>query len=169
MSKQMGLLATGALLALGFLAAAGRADEEKVPLDKLPRAVLDAVKARFPDAKLVEADKETEDGKTTYEVVIKNKDQKIDVQLSPDGEIIALEKTIDVKDLPRAVAKALEDKYPGATYKTVEEIIKVKGKEEKLDCYEVSLVTAEKKKYEVQISSEGKITKTEEIKAKEKD
>ena len=29
------------------------ADEEKVPLDKLPKAVLDAVKAKFPGAELL--------------------------------------------------------------------------------------------------------------------
>jgi hypothetical protein len=30
-----------------------RADEVKVPLDKMPKAVLEAVKKRFPTAKLV--------------------------------------------------------------------------------------------------------------------
>ena len=48
-------------------------DEEKVALDKLPKTVVDAVKVRFPDAELKEASKETEKGKTTYEVGIVNK------------------------------------------------------------------------------------------------
>ena len=40
------------------------ADEEKIPLDKLPKAVVEAVKKRFPKAEMKEASKEIEDGKT---------------------------------------------------------------------------------------------------------
>jgi len=145
-----------------------RADEEKVPLDKLPKAVVDAVKARFPDAKLVSAEKETEDGKTVYEVAITNKDQKIEVTLTPEGEITEIEKVIAAKDLPEKVSKALEAKYPKADYKMIEEVIKVEKKQEKLAYYEVLLVTADKKKLEVSVTPDGKITK-EEDKSKEKD
>ena len=144
-----------------------RADEEKVPLDKLPKVVVDAVKARFSDAKLLSAEKETEDGKTVYEVVIQNKDQKIEVTLTPQGEITEIEKQIKAKDLPTKVAKALEDKYPKATYKVIEEVIKVEKKKEQAPYYEVLLVTADKKKLEVVLTADGKITK-EEDKSKEK-
>lgn len=143
------------------------ADEEKVPLDKLPKAVLDAVKARFPEAKLVAAEKETEDGKTLYEVAITDKEQKIDVTVV-DGKIVEIEKQITAKDLPKAITAALEAKYPKATYKIIEEIIKVKDGVEKLEYYEVLLVTAEKKKLEVVLALDGKITK-EEDKSKEKE
>ena len=38
---------------LGLFGTRGaRADEEKVPLDKVPKEVMEAVKARFPGAKL---------------------------------------------------------------------------------------------------------------------
>jgi uncharacterized membrane protein YkoI len=135
--------------------------EESVPLDKVPKPVLDAVKARFKDAKLTEASKETEDGKLVYEVTVNDKGQHIDVTLTPDGEIVLIEKTIAAKDLPKPVTKALEEKYAKATYKIVEEIIKVEKKEEKLAYYEVLLVTADKKKLEVEVSAEGKIIKVE--------
>ena len=81
--------------------------------------------------------------------------------LTPEGEILLIEKTIPAKDLPKPVAKTLEEKYPKATYKIVEEIIKLQKKEEKLAYYEVLLVTAEKKKLEVEVSAEGKIIKVE--------
>lgn len=145
-----------------------RADEEKVPLDKLPEAVVKAVKARFPDAKLVSAEKETEDGKTVYEVALTNKDQKIEVTVTTEGEVIEIEKQIAAKDLPEKVAQALQDKYPKAEYKTVEEVIKVKDKKDQPPYYEVLLVTAEKKKLEVVLDRDGKITK-EEDKSKEKE
>lgn len=153
-------------VSLLVVSASTRADEEKVPLDKLPEAVVKAVKARFPDAKLVSAEKEDEDGKTVYEVAITNKDQKIEVTLTPEGEIVEIEKEIAAKDLPEKVAKSLEAKYPKATYKTIEEVIKVKEKKEQSPYYEVLLVTADKKKLEVSVDGDGKIIK-EEDKSKE--
>ncbi len=156
-----------ATVGLFVLVAVARADEEKVPLDKVPKAVLDAVKAKFPDAKLVSAEKETEDGKTVYEIAIKNKGQSIEVTLTPDGKIVEIEKQIEAKDMPKAVTEALAAKYPKATYKMIEEVIKVKDGKEKLEYYEVLLVTAEKKKLEVSVTPDGKVTK-EEDKSKEK-
>jgi uncharacterized membrane protein YkoI len=158
-----------AVAALGLLvvSAPARADEQKVPLDKVPKAVLNAVKARFPGAELVEAAKETEDGKTVYEVSVKNKGQKIDVTLSSDGAIQLLEKTISAKDLPKAVAAALEAKYPKAKYEIIEEVIKVQGGREHLEYYEALLVTADKKKVEVEVAPDGTIKKTEDKKGKD--
>jgi hypothetical protein len=138
-----------------------RADEQKVPLDKVPRAVLDAVKKRFPKAKLVEAAKESEKGKTEYEVSIEDGGTTIDVMLTPDGKITLIEKTIKEKDLPEAVSKALVAKYPGAKYQKVEEVIKVSDGKETLDYYEVQVVTADKKKREVKITKAGKIKSDE--------
>lgn len=152
---------------LGLLvlaACAFAADEEKVPLDKLPKAVVDAVKAKFPDAKLVSAEKELEDGKPVYEVAIKDKDQNIEVTVTPEGKIILIEKEIAAKDLPKAVAEAMEKKYPKATIKKLEEIIK----DDKVTSYEALIVTAEKKNLEVRFDPSGKFLE-EEKKDAEKD
>jgi uncharacterized membrane protein YkoI len=145
-----------------------RADEEKVPLNKLPKVVKEAVMKRFPDAELVSAEKEVEKGKTVYEVAIKNKGQKIEVTLTPKGVITEIEKQIAARELPEAVTAALEKKYPKATYKMIEEVIKVKGGKENLEYYEVLLVTTARKKYEVSVSAAGKIVKVED-KNKSKD
>jgi hypothetical protein len=159
-----------AALALGFLVLhhSARADEEKVDLKDLPKAVAAAVKARFPDAEMVGASKEKENGKTEYEVSVKTKDGKADVTLTSEGMITGIEKEIAVKDLPKAVADALAAKYPGANHQTAEEVIAVKDGKETLESYEVVLVTAEKKKLEVVVSPEGKVKK-EEDKSKSKD
>jgi uncharacterized membrane protein YkoI len=150
------------LAVLGLcVTAISRADEEKVALDKLPKTVLDAVKARFPKAELVGASKEKEDGKTVYEVTIKDQGANIDVTLTPEGAITLIEKEIAAKDLPKAVTKTLEEKYPKAKYKTIEEVTKVENKSEKLAYYEVLLVTAQKKTLEVQVDASGKIVNEE--------
>jgi hypothetical protein len=163
----MRYLAT-AVVALILMAVPVRADEEKVPLDKLPKAVLEAAKKRFPKAEVVGASKETEKGKTLYEVELKESGKTIDVTLTPEGVITGIEKQIDAKELPKAVMEALEKKYAKATYKTVEAVYSVKDGKETLDYYEVLLVTAEKKEYEVQLFPDGKIKEEEEKKKEEK-
>jgi hypothetical protein len=73
--------------------------------------------------------------------------------------ITTFERQIDAKDLPAAVIKTLEAKYPKATYKMVEEVYKVKDKKETMEYYEVAVVTADKKKVEVLVAPDGKIVK----------
>ena len=143
------------------------ADEEKVPLDKVPKAVIDAVKKRFPNAEMTGAEKETEDGKTNYEIAIKDNGTKIDVEVTADGVITEIEKTMNVSDLTKAVTETLNGKYPGSTLKKAEQIFKVAEGKETLEHYEVVLVTPDKKKFEVCVSPEGKIVKEEEKKSKD--
>jgi hypothetical protein len=101
-------------------------------------------------------------------VTVKDQGAKIDVTVTPEGTITLLEKEIAAKDLPKAVVKTLEDKYPKATYQTIEEVTKVENKSDKLAYYEVLLVTAQKKKLEVQVDASGKII-NEEDKKNDKD
>lgn len=161
------------ICAFGFLALVvvigfARADETKVPLGDVPPAGLAAVKAMFPAAEISGAAKETEDGKTVFEVTLKQKGRNIDVTVGTDGKIQLVEKEIADKDLPKPVRQALEAKYPKATYKIVEEVSSVKDNKLTLDFFEVLLVRADKKQLEVQIAPDGKI-KHEEQKPAEKD
>jgi hypothetical protein len=151
----------GCMVLVVALACGVRAAEEKVPLDKVPKAVLDAVKKRFPRAKLVEAARETEDGKTEYEITVKEDGKKIDVTVTPKGAITLIEKEISRKDLPKVVHDALETKYPRAKYKIVEEVFKVADGKETLDFYEAQLETADKKTIEVKVGTDGKIKSEE--------
>jgi hypothetical protein len=152
-------LAAVVCLALG---GAARADEEKVPLDKLPAKVKEAVKAKFPDAELVSAEKEKKDGKVAYEVNIKNQGQTIEVTVGEDGKIVSIEKEITVKDLPKPVAEAFEKKYPKATVSKVEEV--TEGEKTKFEL----LIMFGTKKLEVCFDPTGKFLE-EEDKSKEKD
>jgi uncharacterized membrane protein YkoI len=150
-------------VAAGVAARADDDKEEKVPLDKVPEAVLKAVKEKFKDAELVSAQTEKEDGKLIYEINLKDKGQSVDVSLTADGKIVSIERTIAAKDLPRPVTETLNRKYPGAEFKTVEEVT-----ENDKTNYEVLLVTADKKKIEVVLDRDGKIVK-EEKKEEKKD
>ncbi len=138
------------------------ADEEKIPLDKVPAKVLDAVKAKFKDAEIVGAEKETDKGKVSYEIAIKNKGQKIDLMVSEDGKITAVEATIDVKDVPKVVTEAVLKKYPNAKITSAEEITK-----DTKVTYEMKISVGEKK-LEVVFDPQGKYV-GEEDESKEKD
>src|SRR5437870_6912972 len=102
MRKLMNLTATLLFLVGAALVNAG---EEKVPLDKVPKAVMEAVKARFKDVKVTGASKEKEEGKILYEITFKIDRRNVDVTLTPEGQIVLIEKEIAAKDLPKAVVK----------------------------------------------------------------
>lgn len=129
-------------------ALASRADEEKIPVKELPKAVQKAAKAKFRGAEIVGAAKEIEDGKTTYEVMFKLNGRSIDVAMSPEGKILEVEKEIDHSDLPEAVKKTIAAKYPGAKIEKVEQV--TKG-EDGPASYEVSIIS------EVVLDAKGKI------------
>src|SRR5438270_3473125 len=67
-----------------FLSSALGGDEEKIPLGRVPPAVTDAVKAKYPGAELTGAEKEADDGGTVYEVAFKHQGQKYEAELKPD-------------------------------------------------------------------------------------
>jgi hypothetical protein len=129
------------------------ADEEKIPVEKLPAAVKKAVHKKFPEARIRGAAREVEDGETTYEVELTVEGRAVDVAMNAEGEILEIEKEIPVSRLPRAVKKRLEAKYPGARIEKAEEI--TKGEDGPVR-YEVVL------KAEVVLTAKGKIVKAEE-------
>ena len=141
-------------LGMAVSVSGARADEEKVALEKVPKAVVDAVKARFPGAVIKESVKEVEDGKTSYELGITYKGHSIDVVSKPDGTILAVETVIEAADLPAAVSKTVKDKYPKATIKKAE-TIEADGKLN----YEVILEVSAGKEVEVVLDKSGKILK----------
>lgn len=59
-----------------------RRKKEAVPLDQVPKAVLDAVKAKFVGAKLVSASKEDDDGKTIYKMELTHDGKQYDVSVT---------------------------------------------------------------------------------------
>ena len=147
-------LGLSVLLAIGMVS---RADEEKVALKDVPKGVLETVKTKFPKGVLGEAAREEEDGKTTYEISLKNEGNQIDVVLRPDGTLVAIETVVDPKALPKAVTAAIEAKYPRSTIKKAEEITEFEGKHEETN-FEVEVTTAEGKSLELTLSKAGKVS-----------
>jgi hypothetical protein len=146
-------------LAVGFVALGLRADEVAVPLDKVPKAIMTAVKNRFPKGEIKEASKEGEGDKLVYEVSVKLAGKNIDVTLTPDGTITLIEKEIAAADVPAAVKATVDREYPRAKIDMIEEVIKVSAGKETLEYYEFHGKTADNKMLEVEVLPDGKLKK----------
>jgi hypothetical protein len=161
----VGLLGAGAVGALVLLAAVAPAQEkkeaktEKIALDKVPEKILTAVMGRFPGAKLRSVEKEIENGQVVYDVELTHKGRKHEMDIKADGTVIEVENEVAAKDLPAAVTRALQAKYPRATFKEIMAVYKVNGTDEKLVDYEITLVTAAGRSLEVTVSPDGKRVK----------
>jgi hypothetical protein len=151
-------IGTALIVAWGLVVWAGPPEgEKKVPLDKVPKEVMDTVKARFPNAKLIGASSEKDGAKLVYEVELEYKGLHHDVTLEPSGTMLLIEREIAFKDLPKKVQKTLEKENPKAEYKLIEEVIKVRDSKETLEYYEAHVITADKKEVEVSVLPNGKL------------
>jgi hypothetical protein len=144
-------------LVLPIAPSATRAQEQDVQIKDAPTVVIQAVSARFPDAKIHGVSKDTEEGKRIYEVTLRQGGRNIDVTTTPEGKVTLIEMEIARSDLPAPVASLLRSTYPRATYKLVEAVTSVSGSTESLAFYEVLLVDAKRQTLEVQVSPDGKV------------
>jgi hypothetical protein len=102
----------GRIVGLGaaLLVASGgpaHAAEHAVKASAVPAAVHEAVRKKYPEARVVAYTREEERGAVTYEVTIRLKGRVTDVGVTPEGRIVVEEERITRGDLPPEVAKAL--------------------------------------------------------------
>ncbi|HEY3233758.1 MAG TPA: PepSY-like domain-containing protein, partial [Polyangiaceae bacterium] len=89
-----------------------KADEEqKLKRSEVPAAVIKAVSAKYPKAKMTGFSRETEDGVTKYEVQLQLDGANADVDVSPQGKILEEERTIPFDSLPPAVKKGFASSH----------------------------------------------------------
>jgi hypothetical protein len=114
-----------------------RGQEQKISSRDLPEAVRVAFAKAYPTAKVGNWDKETFQGKVVYEAegvtegkVIRN------VMYSAEGDLVQVEETTLVTDLPASITGAISKQYPKAVIasaekkthgETVEYVLKLKG------------------------------------------
>jgi hypothetical protein len=134
-----------------------RAQEEAVPQNEIPKAVMDALLAKFPKALIDKCTRAREGADLVYDIEFRQEGRKCEADITGNGTYINYEKAIDEKGLPKAVTQAVKNRYPKSVLKEVMEETEVKGKEEKLAAYEVVLRTAEKQEVEVRVSPGGEI------------
>jgi uncharacterized membrane protein YkoI len=62
-----------------------------VPIDQLPKPVVEAVKKQFPNGELVEAETEKDQGQMVYEVEVMVAGEEKEIEVSPEGKIVEID------------------------------------------------------------------------------
>jgi hypothetical protein len=124
-------------------------------LDKIPKVVMEALKARFPQAEIHKWTKEREGDIAVYDIEFKLEGWKFEADIKEDGTIHNWEKEIADIDLPETVKRAVETKYLTSIIKEIMEITAVEDGGDALEGYEIVLVTADKKEVEVTVAPDG--------------
>jgi hypothetical protein len=135
------------------IAALVRADEdEKVPLDKVPAKILDGIKAKYPKAKILSAEKGDVDGTKVYEFQLEEGKKQWEASFTPDGKFFGSEELIT--ELPAKVKEAFDGKYPAAKITKMEKETTGEGEKAKV-IYEI-FVERGSDQYEIQYDANAK-------------
>jgi hypothetical protein len=151
----------GFLVVLG-LASSTRAQEEKISLHRVPRAVINSAKAKFPGAKIKVASEETELGKPpVFALEMKHDRHNVDVTFKVDGTVVLVETDVPAKEVPEVVLQAIELRHPGATVRGAEAVKKGPEVKKEVDYFQFYLLTAKQKPALVKVDPEGKVLESE--------
>jgi uncharacterized membrane protein YkoI len=151
----VGVIALGAYC----VRAADEKDEgKKIKESDVPQKVMDAVKARFPNAKIDSVEREKEEGNVIYDIELTQDGRKYETDVKEDGTLVEVEKALDAKNWPANVTQAVMAKYPRTTIKEVMEKSLVKDGKETVHEYEVVIRYNDSQEKELTVTPEGKIT-----------
>lgn len=90
-----------------------RAADGPVAVDKLPAAVRSAADKAIANVHWSEASKETEDGKTTYEIDGDDADDHdVTVRVMADGKVVSIEQEISTPQFPEKAISVLKARFP---------------------------------------------------------
>ena len=161
-TREMRSMTVAGLLAVLGLASGTRAQEQKIPPDRVPKAVMNSAKVRFPGAEIKVASEETEDGKPTV-IALEMKHHRHDVNATfkVDGTVVQVATAVPAKKLPEVVRRAVEHRYPGASVMGADSVTTGPEVKKKADYYEFYLLTADQKPALVQVDPHGKVLKPE--------
>ena len=128
-----------------------------IRLDEIPLAVMDVLKARFPQPEIQKWTKEQEGEIVVYDIEFEQEGLKYEADISETGAIQNWEKAIGITDLPEAVMKTVKAVYSESTIKEIMEITAVSEGQDVLEGYEIVLETADMKEVEVTVDPGGQI------------
>ncbi len=156
------LAALAAIILFSLLLGCQQAGEERESVDEsqtnvIPAVVLDALKARFPEAEISKWTREEEGDLVVYDIEFEQAGRGFEADIKEDGAIHNWEKGIQAEDLPEAVKKSVEERYSQSTITQVMEISAVQDGKDVLEGYEIVVETADKNALELTVAPEGAI------------
>src|SRR3954471_10485398 len=97
--RGMRTMTVAGLLAVLGLASGTRAQGGEIPLDRVPKAVMDSAKARFPGAEIKGASEETEDGKPpVFALEMKHHRHDVGATFKADGTVVLVQTAVPAKE-----------------------------------------------------------------------
>jgi uncharacterized membrane protein YkoI len=132
--------------------------DEKVALDALPPAVLDAIKKAFPQSTLTAAELQNQDSDPTYTVDGVVGGRHFNLDITKEGQVVEWKQQIKVEQLPAVVADAVKAAAPDGTITSAEQQHK-----NQRALYAVQLQTAGKG-LKLTLAEDGKVLKRKEAK-----
>jgi len=157
-SRMWFLTVAASLLIAGTKPAAAQEETEtKIKFGDAPAAVQKTLKRAAAGAAIGDVEKETEDGKTAYEVEVTIDGKVYEVRVAEDGTLLGKNLKTDEEDevaikfseAPAAVQKTLEREANGASIETV-----TKEAEDGQTIYEAE-VKIDGKTYEIEVAENG--------------
>ena len=136
---------------------------DELTSDNIPDAVMEALKAKFPDAEIQKWEKEDEDDFVIYDIEFKQGDIKFEADIKQDGTIHNWEKEIESANLPEVIKKVIEDEYPDAELVKVMETSTVHDGNDVVEEYELVLRLADQQKIEITLAPNGELLEDAEI------
>ena len=130
------------------------ARDNGITKERIPPAVITAFEHAHPKATMKTFERKTWNNKVLYKIKYMEGTVKHVDKYTPDGELVASKEQVAPKDLPDAVTKAVNSKFPGAKVLRAEKVMH-KG----IVRYEVKLETSKNHKKRVFINEKGEILK----------
>lgn len=164
MSNRIGRAVAGILVCTWMIGCVSHSGEKKLPPDQVPQAVMDTLHAKFPDMAVKKASTERENGQEIVEVAFSARGGSYEAESTPQGKLIAIDRMVEVRDVPGAVTRAIHEKYPDAKITSAEEVTK----NDAIAYHEVN-ITSGLQRMELQVDPAGKIINEEKKSAEDKD
>lgn len=131
--------------------------QEEVKPAEIPQVVMDALKAKFPEAVINKWAKEKEGEIVVYDIEFMQQERNFEADIKEDGSIHNWEQAIAAEDLPDVVRQAAEKAYPNAILKEIMMITAVSDGQDALEGYEIVLQTADDREVEITVAPDGTI------------
>jgi hypothetical protein len=168
-SRGLRSLTVAGFLAVLGLASGTRAQDEQIPLRRVPKAVMNSARAKFPGAQIKAASEETEDGKPpVFALKMRHQRRTVDATFKVDGTVVLVQTDVTAKELPKVVLRAVESTYPGASISGAEAVKNGPEVKKTADHYEFYLVKADNKPAHVKVAPDGTVLYPEEKSAASK-
>jgi hypothetical protein len=96
--------------------------EQKISCDTIPAPVRAAFEKDFAKAPMNSCVKETEKGKTEFEIISKEGSSRLTARFQGDGKLVRAEQSVAMDSIPEPVKEALKKKHPDGEVALAEKV-----------------------------------------------